>query len=55
MREEAREAFPSVIVPRDFDRIELPFPERGEPGHVRAASPRHGVAGEGAASFAEFL
>jgi ribonuclease Z len=25
-----------VIVPRDFDRIEIPFPERGEPVHVRA-------------------
>jgi ribonuclease Z len=29
--EEAREIFPSTLVPRDFDTIELPFPERGEP------------------------
>jgi ribonuclease Z len=35
LREEAAEAFPGVVVPRDFDRIELPFPERGEPRHVR--------------------
>jgi ribonuclease Z len=29
-------AFPRTIVPRDFDRVEIPFPERGEPVHVRA-------------------
>jgi ribonuclease Z len=28
---EAREAFPDAIAPRDFDLIEIPFPERGEP------------------------
>lgn len=28
---EAREAFPTAIAPRDFDLIEVPFPERGEP------------------------
>ena len=28
---EAREAFPAAIAPRDFDLIEVPFPERGEP------------------------
>jgi len=33
--EEARAAFDRTIVPRDFDRVELPFPERGEPVHVR--------------------
>jgi ribonuclease Z len=40
LRDEARAAFsgPSerVIVPRDFDRVEIPFPERGAPVHVRA-------------------
>jgi ribonuclease Z len=29
--EEAREAFEPTIAPRDFDTIEIPFPERGEP------------------------
>jgi ribonuclease Z len=28
---EAREAFDRVVAPRDFDLIEIPFPERGEP------------------------
>jgi ribonuclease Z len=36
LRDEAREVFQNTIVPRDFDRVELPFPERGEPAHVRA-------------------
>jgi ribonuclease Z len=35
LRDEAREAFPNTIVPRDFDRVEVPFPERGGPVHVR--------------------
>jgi ribonuclease Z len=29
--EEARETFEPTIAPRDFDTIEIPFPERGEP------------------------
>ena len=29
--EEAREAFPAAVAPRDFDVIEIPFPERGDP------------------------
>lgn len=29
--EEAREAFPNAEAPKDFDRVEIPFPERGEP------------------------
>ncbi len=28
---EAREVFPAAIAPRDFDLVEVPFPERGEP------------------------
>ncbi len=28
---EAQEAFPAAIAPRDFDVVEIPFPERGEP------------------------
>jgi ribonuclease Z len=35
LRAEAREHFERTIVPRDFDRVELPLPERGEPVHVR--------------------
>ncbi len=33
--DEARSVFGRTIVPRDFDRVEIPFPERGAPEHVR--------------------
>jgi ribonuclease Z len=33
---EAREVFPETIVPRDFDLVEVPFPERGPPQLVKA-------------------
>ncbi len=36
LRDEARAVFERTIVPRDFDRVEIPFPERGEPIHHRA-------------------
>ncbi|CAN5839065.1 ribonuclease Z [soil metagenome] len=36
LRDEGREVFEQTIVPHDFDRVEIPFPERGEPIHVRA-------------------
>jgi ribonuclease Z len=36
LRQEAREVFANTIVPRDFDRVEIPFPERGDPIHIRA-------------------
>jgi ribonuclease Z len=35
LRDEAREFFPDTLVPRDFDTIAVPFPERGEPQLVR--------------------
>jgi len=35
IRDEAREIFENTVVPRDFDAIEVPFPERGEPHLVR--------------------
>ncbi|MBJ7354532.1 MAG: ribonuclease Z [Thermoleophilaceae bacterium] len=31
LREQAREVFPNTELPRDFDVVELPFPERGTP------------------------
>jgi ribonuclease Z len=36
VRNEAREVFAETIVPRDFDAIEIPFPERGAPSLVKA-------------------
>jgi ribonuclease Z len=35
IRDEARAVFPNTIVPRDFDAIDVPFPERGEPALVK--------------------
>jgi ribonuclease Z len=35
LRDEARAVFANTVVPRDFDRVEIPFPERGDPVHVR--------------------
>jgi len=37
VREEARAIFPATEVPRDFDTIEIPFPEKGEPELIRWA------------------
>ena len=35
LREEARAIFAQAVLPRDFDTIEIPFPERGDPSLVR--------------------
>jgi ribonuclease Z len=36
--EEAREHFPDTVVPRDFDVIDIPFPERGRPALIRSGA-----------------
>jgi ribonuclease Z len=36
--EEAREIFPETVVPRDFDVVVIPFPERGAPELVRGGA-----------------
>ena len=35
---EAREIFPDTVVPRDFDAIEVPFAERGQPQLVKGGA-----------------
>jgi ribonuclease Z len=43
LREQAREVFATTEAPRDFDAVELPFPERGDPQLIRwrsESSPR---------------
>lgn len=35
IRDEARETFADTVVPRDFDTIEIPFPDQGPPHLVR--------------------
>lgn len=46
LADEARAVFPAVVVPRDFDVIEVPFAERGAPSLVeRGARPRRPMIG----------
>ena len=35
MAREARTIFPETVVPKDFDVIDVPFPERGAPRLVK--------------------
>ena len=39
LREEARAIFPETELPRDFDSIEIPLSDRGEPCSCASASP----------------
>jgi ribonuclease Z len=49
VQEEARELFPDTVVPRDFDVVEIPLPERGGPGLIRsgARAPRAAIGSDG--------
>jgi ribonuclease Z len=38
VRDEARATFEGTVVPRDFDAIDVPFPERGAPELVKPAA-----------------
>jgi ribonuclease Z len=49
LRDEARAVFPATVLPRDFDTIEVPFPERGTPELTRwdeRTTPEHADAAE---------
>lgn len=46
VQDEARELFPDTVVPRDFDVVEIPLPERGGPELVRSGA-RSGKAAVG--------
>jgi ribonuclease Z len=48
LADEAREIFPDTVAPRDFDLIEIPFPERGAPKLVKSGArpPRTAAAPE---------
>lgn len=43
LREQAREVFANTEMPRDFDSVEIPFPERGEPHLVKYSRNERGV------------
>ena len=42
VKAEARELHPNTVVPRDFDTIEVPLPERGSPQLCKAGAARDG-------------
>jgi ribonuclease Z len=48
LRDEARAVFDRTIVPRDFDRVAIPFPERGQPVHLQREDRRRPGSGPAA-------
>ena len=45
LRDEARAVFPGAIVPHDFDTIDIPFAEKGDPELIRWDADRRPAAG----------
>lgn len=48
LADEAQSVFAETVVPRDFDVIEIPFPERGSPALVKAGARPVSSSGDGA-------
>ena len=51
--EEATQLFAATVVPRDFDLVTIPFPERGEPELVRSGARTGKTPADAAATLAE--
>jgi ribonuclease Z len=51
--EEATQLFAATVVPRDFDLVTIPFPERGEPEFVRSGARTGKTPADAAATLAE--
>jgi len=51
--EEATQLFSATVVPRDFDLVRIPFPERGEPELVRSGARTGKTPADAAATLAE--
>jgi ribonuclease Z len=51
--EEAAQLFPATVVPRDFDVVSIPFPERAGPEFVRSGARTRRTAADAAATLAE--
>jgi ribonuclease Z len=51
--EEAAQLFPATVVPRDFDLVTVPFPERGQPELVRSGGRTRRTPADAAATLAE--
>jgi len=48
LREEARAVFPATVLPRDFDTVEIPLPDRGAPQLIRHATRREPTSADAA-------